>query len=126
MHLRYEIQEMELRGFISCPNCNKTFSASPSRSRKNYYSYYHCCSPCNTRIKVEDTHAYFSSFLKTISLNDNSYALLLELFKEGFKEVGKENELGPKHHEQLAKQKDKLIRIQDMYIDGELSKEGLL
>jgi hypothetical protein len=52
--------------------------------------------------------------------------LLLELFKEGFKEVGKENELGPKHHEQLAKQKDKLIRIQDMYIDGELSKEGLL
>jgi hypothetical protein len=105
---------MELRGFISCPNCNKTFSASPSRSRKNYYSYYHCCSPCNTRIKVEDTHAYFSSFLKTISLNDNSYALLLELIKEGFKEVGKENELGPKHHEQLAKQNDKLIRIQDL------------
>ena len=112
-----------LRGFINCPKCQKTLTASTSRSRKNYYSYYHCISPCDTRISAEDAHTWFNSFLKSISLDNNSYTLLLEILKEEFKKIDATNPLGPKHYEKLTGLKDKLTRIQDLFIDGELSKE---
>jgi site-specific DNA recombinase len=112
-----------LRGFINCPKCQKPLTASTSRGRKNYYSYYHCISPCDTRISAEDAHAWFNSFLKSISLDDNCYKLLLEILKEEFKKIDATNPLGPKHYEKLTGLKDKLTRIQDLFIDGELSKE---
>jgi site-specific DNA recombinase len=112
-----------LRGFINCPKCQKTLTASTSRSRKNYYSYYHCISPCDTRISAEDAHAWFNSFLKSVSLDNNSYTLLLEIIKEEFKKIDATNPLGPKHYEKLTNLKDKLTRMQDLFIDGELSKK---
>ena len=112
-----------LRGFINCPHCHKPLTASTSRSRKNYYSYYHCISPCSTRISAEDAHAWFNSFLSSIALNDNALKLLLEILKEEFNKIDKLNPLGPKHYEKLKGLKEKLHRIQDLYIDNELSKE---
>ena len=112
-----------LRGFINCPKCNKTLTASTSRSRKNYYSYYHCISPCDTRITAEDAHAWFNSFLKSLSLNDNSLKLLIEIIIEAFDKIDKTTAVGPKHYQKLKSLQEKLTRIQDLYIDQELSKE---
>ena len=115
-----------LRGFINCPKCQKTLTASTSRSRKNYYSYYHCISPCDTRISAQDAHEWFNSFLKSISLDDNSYTLLLEIIKEEFNKIDATNPLGAKHYEKLKGLREKLTRIQDLYIDRELNKEEYL
>jgi len=112
-----------LRGFIMCPSCNKPLSASTSRGRNNTYSYYHCFSPCSIRIRVEDAHAWFTKFLKGLALTKESYELLMELIKEEFEKFQKSSQLGPKHYEQKEKLTSKLHKIQDLFIEGDLSKE---
>ena len=78
-----------LRGFIMCPSCNKPLSASTSRGRNNTYSYYHCFSPCSLRIRVEDAHAWFTKFLKGLTLTKESFELLMELIKDEFEKFQK-------------------------------------
>ena len=112
-----------LRGFMTCPKCNKPLSASISTGRHKKYAYYHCFSPCDVRIKKEDAHAWFNHFLSSISLDDNSYTLLVEIIKDEFDKMGKQNGMGPKHYEKLKNLENKLLKIQDLYIDGDLTKE---
>ena len=112
-----------LRGFMTCPKCNKPLSASISTGRHKKYAYYHCFSPCDVRIKKEDAHAWFNHFLSSISLDDNSYTLLVEIIKGEFDKMGKQNGMGPKHYEKLKNLENKLLKIQDLYIDGDLTKE---
>ncbi len=42
-----------LRGFIQCPICGKTYTASTSKGRHGQYSYYHCVSPCKSRYNAD-------------------------------------------------------------------------
>ena len=112
-----------LRGFVMCPKCDKPLSASTSKGRNKPYSYYHCFSPCDVRIKKDDVHAWFNHFLKSISLDQNAYKLLIELIKEEFAKIDKQNGIGPKHYQKLNNLEEKLLKIQDLYIDGDLSKE---
>ena len=112
-----------LRGFVMCPKCNKPLSASSSKGRNGYYSYYHCFAPCDVRIKKEDVHNWFEEFLKSISLDENSYTLLTELIKEEFKTIDRESAIGPKHYEKIKNLETKLEKIQDLFIEGDLSKE---
>lgn len=115
-----------LRGFVMCPKCNKPLSASTSKGRNGYYSYYHCFSPCDVRIKKEDIDAWFESFLKSISLDKNAYTLLIKLIKEEFDKIDKDSAIGPKHYEKIKNLETKLEKIQDLYIDGDLNKEDYL
>ncbi|WP_197051662.1 recombinase family protein [Salegentibacter sp. Hel_I_6] len=42
-----------LRGFLLCPRCGRKLTASTSKGRNKYYSYYHCSKGCPHRIKTE-------------------------------------------------------------------------
>lgn len=42
-----------MRGFLTCPDCNKMLTASSSRGRNQYYDYYHCTSSCGVRYKAD-------------------------------------------------------------------------
>ena len=112
-----------LRGFVMCPKCDKPLSASSSKGRNGYYSYYHCFSPCDVRIKKEDVHIWFEEFLKSISLDENSYTLLTQLIKEEFKKIDRESSIGPKHFAKIKHLESKLEKIQDLFIEGDFSKE---
>ena len=46
-----------------------------------------CFSPCDVRIKKDDVHAWFNHFLKSISLDQNAYKLLIELIKEEYQKA---------------------------------------
>ena len=56
-------------------------------------------------------------------LDQNAYELLIELIKEEFAKIDKQSGVGPKHYEKLNNLEEKLLKIQDLYIDGDLSKE---
>ena len=76
------------------------------------YAYYHCFSPCDVRIKQEDAHSWFQYFLRSISLDDSSYELLVEIIKNEFDKIDKQNGVGPKHREKLKNLEAKLLKIQ--------------
>jgi DNA invertase Pin-like site-specific DNA recombinase len=112
-----------LKGFVLCPNCLKPLKASTSKGRTQYYSYYHCYKPCNTRYKAEDVELWFNSFLSGISLNKNAQKLLTKMIENRFNQQTKTSKLSPKHYQELDSLEQKLIKLQDLYLDGEFSSE---
>ena len=112
-----------LKGFVLCPSCLKPLKASTSKGRSRYYSYYHCYKPCSTRYKKEAVDNWFNSFLRGISLNKNAQKLLTKLVEQRFKEQTKNERLSPKHYQEIESLKHKLIKLQDLYLDGEFSSD---
>ncbi len=111
-------EKFPLKGFVLCPNCHNPLRASSSKGRNQYYAYYHCTSPCNTRYKLEDVEVWFNSFLGSITLTDNAQKLLMELIKKRFKEQTSSSQLGPKHYEKIEALNEKIIKLQDLRVDG--------
>ncbi|TCK68065.1 DNA invertase Pin-like site-specific DNA recombinase [Winogradskyella wandonensis] len=115
-----------LKGFVTCPKCNTALLASSSKGRSKYYSYYHCKSPCNTRYKTEDVHAWFDMFLASISLKPQMQEIVHRLIESKLKSIEKSKSLSPKHYEKREALKAKIIKLQDLYIDGNLDKSDYL
>jgi site-specific DNA recombinase len=58
--------EYPFKGVLCCPKCFKTLTASASTSRSKKYHYYHCCSPCDFRIKTTILDAMFYRIISTL------------------------------------------------------------
>ncbi len=112
-------EKFPLKDFVLCPSCHKPLKASSSKGRNQYYSYYHCAKPCNTRYKADDVENWFNSFLDGISLNQNAQKLLFKIIENRFKEQTKSKRLSPKHYQEIDSLEQKLIKLQDLYLDGE-------
>jgi DNA invertase Pin-like site-specific DNA recombinase len=112
-----------LKGFVLCPNCLKPLKASTSKGRSQYYSYYHCYKPCNTRYKTEDVELWMSSFLSGISLDKNTQKLLIKMIEKRFNQQTKFKKLSPKHYQEIESLEQKLIKLQDLYLDGEFNSD---
>jgi site-specific DNA recombinase len=112
-----------LKDFVLCPKCGNPLLASTSKGRSKYYSYYHCTKPCSTRYKAEDVELWFHNFLGSISLNKNSQLLLFKMIKNRISNQTKQNALGPKHYQAIKNIESKLIKLQDLYIEGAIVKE---
>ena len=111
-----------LKGFLLCPVCNNQLTASTSKGRTKHYSYYHCISPCNGRYALEEVSKWFDDYLDSISLNGPIKKLFEEVVKEQLTKEADSNKIGPKHFEQTQKLEQKLERLHDMYVDGEIDK----
>jgi site-specific DNA recombinase len=114
-------EKFPLKGFVLCPKCKKPLKASSSKGRHLYYSYYHCAKPCDTRYRLEDVQKWFQNFLGGITLNQNAQKLLFKMIQQRFKEQTKTNTLGPKHYQQVKNLETKLIKLEDLFIDGEFN-----
>ncbi|OQP49005.1 hypothetical protein A4H97_29415 [Niastella yeongjuensis] len=56
-----------LRGFLGCPICSKFMTGSGSTGkRKIVYYYYHCQTSRHPRIRIEQVHQQFKSFLEQL------------------------------------------------------------
>ena len=58
----------------------------------------------------------------SINLNDEVKVLLQEMIKEKLVSKEENKELGPKHYENIKKMEGNLIRLQDLYIEGNIDK----
>ena len=117
-------EKFPLKEFLRCPYCNKQMRASSSKGRTEYYNYYHCVSPCKGRYTSEEVHQMVENFLGDISFDKQFQELYFEIIKEKLTEDTKQKALGAKHYENLNSIEDKLIKLQDLYIDGDMDKAG--
>lgn len=74
-----------LRGFLICPNCGKTVTASASKGRSNRYYYYHCNSICGFRERAEIVNKVFEDGLMTLEMNAPVKKYLKKLLTENYK-----------------------------------------
>ena len=117
-------EKFPLKGFLRCPICNKQLTASTSKGRTEYYNYYHCVSPCKGRYTSDEVHQMVNDFLGDISFDKQFQELYFEIIKDKLTEETKQKALGAKHYENLNSIEDKLIKLQDLYIDGDIDKTG--
>jgi site-specific DNA recombinase len=117
-------EKFPLKEFLRCPYCNKQMRASSSKGRTEYYNYYHCVSPCKGRYTSDEVHQIVENFLGDISFDKQFQELYFEIIKEKLTEDTKQKALGAKHYENLNSIEDKLIKVQDLYISGDIDKIG--
>ena len=117
-------EKFPLRGFLICPECNKPLTASTSKGRGKYYTYYHCFNPCSTRYKLDIVDAWFDEFLKSVKLEDSIQQLFLEVIKERLIKDSQSNDIGPKHYQKIRELEEKMVKIQDMFIDDKIDKQA--
>ncbi|TDO97110.1 recombinase family protein [Flavobacterium sp. 245] len=66
-----------LRGFLTCPVCDRKLSGSVSKGRSKKYPYYHCHYGCKTRIDAVFLNDCYQNKLQQLILSNNT----IELFK---------------------------------------------
>jgi len=66
-----------LRGFLTCPICNRKLVGSISKGRSKKYPYYHCRDGCKTRIDAISLNNCYQKKLQQFILSNNT----IELFK---------------------------------------------
>ncbi len=115
-------ENFPLKGFLRCPICNKQLTASASKGRTQYYSYYHCVSPCKGRYTSDEVHQQVELFLGNLSFDKQFQELYFDAIKEKLTSETSQKALGPKHYENLKSIEGKLERVQDLYIDGNMCK----
>ena len=65
-----------------------------------------------------------NDFLEDISFDKQFQELYFEIIKEKLTAETKQKALGPKHYEHLKSIEDKIVKLQDLYIDGDIDKTG--
>ncbi len=79
-------EEFPLRNFLVCPKCGRMVSASSSKGRTKYYSYYHCISTCGWRFKTEIVNEAFVHELRKYKLSQAMASLYTEVFLEAYQQ----------------------------------------
>ena len=115
--------EFPLRGYLTCPQCNKNLTASASRGRAGgRFLYYHCGSGCKERQKASVINDGIIPFLAEFKANPKATILFATILKQQLKQ---NNTAGKKELETIAKsigkQKQRLKNAKDMMLDGEFS-----
>lgn len=110
-----------LRGFLLCPKCGRVLTASTSKGRRNYYSYYHCTLGCKVRFKTSDVGACFVKELKKYVVDPAWQDIYYVVLKEAWDKQTNHIRIDRKHIlTQIKVMEDKLSHIRDLLSSREL------
>jgi hypothetical protein len=71
-----------LRGFLTCPICNRKLVGSISKGRSKKYPYYHCRDGCKTRIDAISLNNSYQKKLQQLILSNNSIELFESILED--------------------------------------------
>jgi site-specific DNA recombinase len=87
-HSREETQnDLPLRGYITCPKCNKKLTGSKAKGNGGRYPYYHCQQTkygCNFRVSAKVAHDAMLEYLKTFEPNEEVVKLFISILTNVF------------------------------------------
>ncbi|MDI1355351.1 MAG: recombinase family protein [bacterium] len=115
-------EEIPLRGFLNCPQCDKKLTGSRSTGGSGIkHYYYHCSKGCKERIKAHELNTVFADHLNTLNFRNDIKAIYHEILVQNFKQ----RESKKSTNSQILQIKiktlaDRLIRAQQMMLDGNL------
>lgn len=71
-----------LRGFLICSLCGQKLSGSYSKGSTKRYPYYHCNSPCKTRINAILLNESYQNKLQELVLSNNAAELFSRILED--------------------------------------------
>ena len=119
---KYPHEDYYFYQFLLCPHCGKKISASHSKGRNKRYAYYHCnhCGKYRVPAKKmnEDILRYIGQIRPCRAVLDLYEEILNDVRAEKFKGIIKEKN---RIQEDIKKVEMRLQRLQDRYMDNEIS-----
>lgn len=113
--------ELPLRGFMYCPNCNRMLTGSASKGRHAYYYYYHCSASCGCRFKAEEANKAFLNELKKFSLNPAFENVFKDDLLKKYKELASgENGVRKQIINQITDQSNKITKGRELLLTGDI------
>ena len=76
------------------------------------------------RYKLDDAEGWFNEFLVDLKLNNDIKELIIEMINEKLLGNTNNDKLGPKHYEKLNQIEERIIKLQDLFIDGGIDKKA--
>lgn len=109
---------LPLRGFLSCPKCNRTLSGSASKGRNNYYYYYHCTSSCGCRYKVETANEAFIKELRKFKPDQAVGNLYKMVISNHYKSMSAQQQSGSKQIvDEINRVNTRLSKARELLLD---------
>ena len=117
--------DLYLRKFLVCPVCGHALTGATSRGSGGQYTYYNCCHDAkHLRVRAEAVNDGFVRYIGALKPNETVLklyeAILSDLRDEQNAEGRKESE---KLQKELAAYTQRINRANDLYIDGDITKE---
>lgn len=113
-----------LRGFVTCPACGKMLTASTSKGRACYYSYYHCVSPCKSRFAADEVNGAFVNDMRKYLPNKEVHRLytmtLVETFNGLTEDMQREK---VKIRAEITAVEAKLANARKLIVAGDIDKD---
>ena len=120
---KYNIK-FPLRGHLICNNCGNKLTASSSKGRKKYYSYYHCQNGCTERHQASLINSTFNDYLKSFSVSDEVIKLYKEIIKDVFEEQkGSKKSKILKLNKEIASLDNNLKDLDDKLLSSDIAVE---
>ena len=119
------VDNLPLRGFLKCPNCERMLTGSASRGKMgNYYYYYHCTSKCGTRFKAVDTNRIFSEQLGQLIPKPGMIEVFVESMKHEFsRQIQQQNTERKRLLDELEKLNSRIQKARIQKVEGILDDE---
>ena len=115
--------EFPLRGYLICPQCGSTLTASNSKGRRgNYYPYYHCLKGCKERQKAEVVNGAFVNLLSELKFKAKRLQLLGAIIKDKMKSNNQDSKIQiEKIQKEITKQNVRSTNARGLMLDGEIN-----
>ena len=122
----FQREEFPLRGILVCSSCESKLTASKSRSATgNRYSYYHCNTCSGERFSAELVNSNLESILAEFKFTKESKVLYELMVKQLLQSKSEDGNLSKdKLLIQLEEQNNRIQKLQDLYVDGNIDKEN--
>lgn len=124
----FQREEFPLRGILFCSSCESKLTASKSKSATGRrYSYYHCNNCHKERFSAEIVNSNVESILSEFKFTQESKILYELMVKNMLQSKSQESSLSKeKLSTQLAEQNNRIQKLQDLYVDGNIDKENYM
>ncbi|HVX01359.1 MAG TPA: recombinase family protein, partial [Candidatus Babeliaceae bacterium] len=126
IHTNHHVdQQLFLRGFLRCPNCNHQLTGSASKGKcGRYYHYYHCKSSCGYRIRADMANELFLKQLTELQLDPVYHVLYKDLIRYLRKDVSENREISIKTiTTAIDRQVERVVRAKELLLQGDIEED---
>ena len=113
-------ESLPMRGYLVCKCCSQNLTGSASKGNGGRYFYYHGQPGCKERIKADEVHTSFTSWLDSLSIDPAIAELYLAVMQDIFKteEGDRDKEVG-RIDRLIEEKQNMLVRASEKFVQDE-------
>lgn len=111
-----------LRGFLTCPLCERKLHGSFSKGSSKKYPYYHCSRSCKLRVRADLINDCYNKELQKLQLSNGAKELFRVVLEDLNIRTQKTEHLRDRRilTSQLEEQQSMLLKIRKLFVDDKL------